>query len=230
MKNVILVHGWAADSRIWEKQREALEGRANVWIPDLPVWEAAWLQEKLGDFDPADTILVGWSLGGMLALEACAAGFRPRALLTIAACASFCRRPDYGVGVAAGGSPGHAAAVANRACRRWCTISSASFWRQGNGSGRTIWRRCCPRVRTCRTCPRDWSICRHGTSGRCCPGSRQESLTIVHGERDRITTAAQAYVLQEQLPGAHLVMLPGTGHVPMVSRSRELNDLIADFL
>ena len=100
MKNVILVHGWAADSRIWEKQREALEGRAKVWIPELPVWEAAWLQEKLGDFDPAVTILVGWSLGGMLALEACAAGYRPRALLTIAACASFCRRPDYGVGVA----------------------------------------------------------------------------------------------------------------------------------
>ncbi len=57
-----------------------------------------------------------------------------------------------------------------------------------------------------------------------------EFLTIVHGERDRITTAAQAYVLREHLPGARLVMLPGTGHVPMVSRSRELNDLIVNFL
>jgi pimeloyl-ACP methyl ester carboxylesterase len=32
------------------------------------------------------------------------------------------------------------------------------------------------------------------------------------------------------MPGTRLVMLPGAGHVPMVSRSQELNDLIADFL
>jgi len=57
-----------------------------------------------------------------------------------------------------------------------------------------------------------------------------EFLTIVHGERDRIIAPAQAYFLREHLPGARLVMLPGTGHVPMISRSRELNDLIAEFL
>ena len=57
-----------------------------------------------------------------------------------------------------------------------------------------------------------------------------ETLTIVHGERDRIAPAAQAYFLKEQLPGARLVMLAGAGHVPMVSRSREVYELIADFL
>ncbi len=73
--------------------------RARLWAPDLPVWDAAWLQERLQNFEPKETILVGWSLGGMLALEVCAAGFRPRALITIGACASFCRRPDFGLGV-----------------------------------------------------------------------------------------------------------------------------------
>ena len=100
MRNLILMHGWAADGRIWEPQRAVLERRAQVWAPDLPVWEAAWLEGELRAFDPAQTVLVGWSLGGMLALEVCAGGFRPRALITLAACASFCRRPDFGLGVA----------------------------------------------------------------------------------------------------------------------------------
>ncbi len=77
LKNLVLLHGWAADGRIWDKQRAALEHLTNLWTPDLPVWEAAWLLEKLQDFDPDETLLVGWSLGGMLALEVCAAGFRP---------------------------------------------------------------------------------------------------------------------------------------------------------
>ncbi len=144
MKNLILLHGWAADSRIWEKQREVLEGRANLWIPDLPVWEADWLRQKLQDFDPAETILVGWSLGGMLALEVCAAGYRPRALITIAACASFCRRPDYGVGSRARGGPRHAAAVDKLQPTRWCKISIASFWpARGTSVGGIFGRRCC---------------------------------------------------------------------------------------
>ena len=201
LKNVILVHGWAADSRIWEKQREALEGRANVWMPDLPVWEAAWLHEKLGDFDPEATILVGWSLGGMLALEACAAGDRPRALLTIAACASFCRRPDYGVGVAP--------AVVRGMRQRLKTSADEvvqNFQRQLLAPGERQWEEYLATL-----LPQGGDVLRLSQGleylqtrdlREVLPLIEAESLTIVHGERDRIAAAAQAYVLGEHLPSA----------------------------
>jgi pimeloyl-ACP methyl ester carboxylesterase len=32
------------------------------------------------------------------------------------------------------------------------------------------------------------------------------------------------------LPGSRLVILPGAGHAPMVSRSQDINDLIAEFV
>ncbi len=62
------------------------------------------------------------------------------------------------------------------------------------------------------------------------PEAGAGDIVIVHGDRDRITAAAQAYFLRDQLPGARLVILPGAGHAPMVSRSRDLNELITEFL
>ena len=229
MKNLILLHGWAADSRIWDKQREVFDQRAHLWAPDLPVWEAAWLEEKFRNFDSRETILVGWSLGGMLALEACAAGFRPRALITIAAGASFCRRPDFGLGV----SPAVVRGMRQRLKTEPAEVLE-DFYRQLLAPGEREWqdalRTLLPQGLEPGWLSQGLEYLRTRDLRRALADVEAESLTIVHGTRDRIAPAAQAYFLKEQLPGAHLVMLTGAGHVPMVSRYRELNELIADFL
>ena len=195
--------------------------RAHLWTPDLPVWEAAWLQEKLQNFDPKETILVGWSLGGMLALEVCAAGFRPRALITIAACASFCRRPDFGLGV----SPAVVRGMRQRLKTEPLEVVQ-DFYRQLLAFGESEWEATLQTLLPQGLEPQ-WlfqglEYLRARDLREVLARVEAESLTIVHGERDRIAPAAQAYFLKEQLPGARLVMLAGAGHVPMVSRSREV--------
>jgi pimeloyl-ACP methyl ester carboxylesterase len=229
LKNLILVHGWAADGRIWEKQWAAFKDRAHLWAPDLPVWESAWLEEKLQEFDPAATVLVGWSLGGMLALEVCAAGFRPRGLITIAACASFCRRPDYGLGVAA--------AVVRGMRQRLKTEPLQvvqNFHRQLLAPRELQWQESLetllPQGQKPEWLAQGLDYLRSRDLRGVLSEVKAESVAIVHGERDRIVAAAQAYFLGEQVPGARLWMAPGAGHVPMVSRSQELNELIAEFL
>lgn len=229
MKNLFLLHGWAANSRIWEPLRTALADRARLFAPDLPGWEAAWVRERLEAMDPADTVLVGWSLGGMLALEAGAAGYRPRALILLAACASFCRRPDYALGV-----PPAVVRGMRQRLRAEPGPVVQDFHRQLLAAGESHYQ---DELQNLLPGNQDPVWLAQGLAylgakdlRELLPRVKSANLVVVQGERDRIVAPAQAYFLLEQLPGARLVLLPGAGHAPMVTRIQELTELIMEYL
>ncbi|MEJ2070366.1 MAG: alpha/beta fold hydrolase [Syntrophobacterales bacterium] len=97
MKTLVFLHGWGATGSIWRGQREAfLRPGLTVLTPTLPIWEVSWLTGYLQELPLAETILVGWSLGGMLLLEALTAELlEPAGLVLVATPASFCQRPDH---------------------------------------------------------------------------------------------------------------------------------------
>ena len=229
MKHLVLLHGWATDSRIWTALRTALAGRAKLWSPDLPGWQADWLWGRLQELAPAQTVLVGWSLGAMLALAVCARGYRPAALVLLAGCASFCRRPDYQLG--------WPVAVV-RGMRQRLRTSSAEvvqeFYRQLLSP-----REEADREKLAAVLPRgqDPAWLAAGLDylrrtdlrpqlGQVAAGD----IVIIHGSADRITPVAQAHFLAEQLPAARLALLPDAGHALMVSRSQEVANLLAPCL
>ena len=53
---------------------------------------------------------------------------------------------------------------------------------------------------------------------------------VVVGEDDRMTPVRYAERLTAEIPDAHLVVIPRTGHLPMVERPVETAEAIADFL
>lgn len=54
-------------------------------------------------------------------------------------------------------------------------------------------------------------------------------VLIVWGEDDSWIAPQTAHDLQEQIPGAELVLLPGVGHIPMVEAPDALRDALRDF-
>ncbi|MFI5009223.1 MAG: alpha/beta fold hydrolase [Solirubrobacterales bacterium] len=53
---------------------------------------------------------------------------------------------------------------------------------------------------------------------------------VVWGDRDRIITVRDADVFTELIPNARKVILPDTGHVPMLERPARFNELLEGFL
>lgn len=72
-KPLVLFHGWGFDHRVWLKLAEALAGRYQLYLVDLPGFGGSPLMDW-GDFKakllqklPEEFSLVGWSMGGLFA-------------------------------------------------------------------------------------------------------------------------------------------------------------------
>ena len=97
MTTLVFFHGWGASGRVWERQVAAFGDRMTVLTPTVPVWEVGWFSEFLRGLDLQECLLVGWSLGGMLLLEALSSltGPRPGGLVLVGVAPVFTQRPDY---------------------------------------------------------------------------------------------------------------------------------------
>ena len=100
MNTLVFFHGWGATGDIWRRQVEAFSGQGfTLLTPTFPAWEVSWLTGYLKELPLAETVLVGWSLGGMLLLEAMARKpLDPAGLVLVSTPASFCQRPDHPFG------------------------------------------------------------------------------------------------------------------------------------
>ncbi len=101
---LVLIHGWAADSRYWQPLIDELCAHHELWTVDLPgfgasapgVRELPTLLDDLAGVLPEQAVLVGWSLGGMLAtLLAERRPERVVALVTLATNGCYVARPDW---------------------------------------------------------------------------------------------------------------------------------------
>jgi len=105
-RDLVLLHGWGMNAGVWSPLLPDLARRWQVHLAELPghgtaPWDAAdgglegWAQAVLADA-PERAVWLGWSLGGLVALQAAAmAPERVAALALVAATPRFVQGPDW---------------------------------------------------------------------------------------------------------------------------------------
>jgi pimeloyl-ACP methyl ester carboxylesterase len=230
MTTLVLLHGWGASCGVWQPQVAHFQDRATVLTPTIPVWEADWLSEYLRELPLKECVLVGWSLGGMLLLEALSGrrGDSIGGLVLVGVAPVFTRRPDYPWGQSPAvlrsmrrGVKENPRQVLDEFARQCLAPGEAAYHSRAQavfGSS--------PAFGTL-TAGLDYLLTRdlRPLLPGVFPGA-----AIIQGQEDRIVPPAQGRILRDQLSGARLYDLPGVGHLPFLTQAPAFNRIIEECL
>jgi pimeloyl-ACP methyl ester carboxylesterase len=230
MKTLVFLHGWGTTGGIWRRQVEAFSSPGiTVFIPTLPAWEASWMVGYLQTLPLAETVLIGWSLGGMLLLEALSQlTVSPAGLVLVATPISFCERPDH-----PHGQPRVVVRALRRTVRQDPCPGLADFAGRCLALGETNFRE---------EILEDFQPRKNGGDLAAgldylintdlrpqLPGVPAGAL-IIQGDQDAIVPPEQSEILHRYLKEARLVRIPGAGHAPFLTRAEEFNEIMKGFM
>jgi pimeloyl-[acyl-carrier protein] methyl ester esterase len=230
MTTLVLFHGWGASGQVWPRQVEYFQDRLAVLTPTVPVWEVGWFSDYLLKLPLGECLLVGWSLGGMLLLEALSRrpDPPPLGLVLTGVAPVFTRRADYPQGQ----PPGVVRAM-RRALKRDRQQVLDDFVNRCLAPGEVAM---ISLVREAFASP---VAADHLAAGLdyLLEGDLRPLLprlpagaVIIQGEEDRIVPPAQGRFLQGRLAGARLKLLPGAGHLPFLTQAAAFNGILAEGL
>ena len=241
--DLVLLHGWALHGGMWGPWLDELGRRARLHLIDLPghgrsAWPAGAstlrdLARAVSPHVPNGAAVLGWSLGGMVALEL--ARSRPgdlAALVLIATTPCFLARDDWPTGMNPGVLDGFAAGLAGDYRRTLTNFLALQTWGDENAS---------QALRSLRA-----NLDSHGepdpqalTAGlgilrtadlRDALAAITVPTLVIAGEHDRITPVAAGRELASRLPSARFVEVPKAGHAPFLSHPETVRREVESFL
>lgn len=230
--DIVLVHGWGMHAGIWGELPDRLAAHFRVTTLDLPghgrshdaLRESTLtaVTDAVAQVSPASAIWLGWSLGGLVALDA-ARRYPDRVtkLVLAGATPKFVQAPDWPHAVEAEVFAGFARSLARD--YRATLLRFLSLQIGGDAAARAL-------LKTLRT-----QIFAHGepraaalaaglsilqqSDLRASLSQIQIPAVIVHGGRDRLAMPAAGEYLAAYLPCAQLRRIAGAGHAPFLSHA-----------
>jgi pimeloyl-[acyl-carrier protein] methyl ester esterase len=239
--HVVLLHGWGATGAIWDELATLLEAHYCVHAPDLPVGSGTTGGEAALDHvagaiaarAPESCSVIGWSLGGQVALSwAHAAPRQVRRLVLIAATPRFTSSATWPHAMERQTLADFRAALRadpGGAITRFMTLQSLGDERPTHVTRRL---RACRRAAAAvgaRSLDQGLDILMHADL-RDRLGKISQPTLIIHGERDSLVPLAAAEYLQAQLPRGRLTVIEGAAHAPFVSDARAVFRHLEGFL
>lgn len=234
--NLALIHGWGGDARCWQPLLDELEDfggqTVNIELPGFGAQaQAPWpdTESLLTQLDaqlPDDCLLLGWSLGGMLATRLAATSSKVRALVTIASNGSFVTREDW---------PGMEKDVFADFCRAQRATPEKNWQRfcgleaRGDSEMRSLLKTL--KTWSSESIPQSWADaldCLGELDNRALLGTLEVPALHIFGDGDALVPVAAAQAI-EALDG-QIKVISQSGHCPHLSRPAEVAELLKEFM
>jgi len=236
-----LIHGWGMGRAIWSPCLAPLQEAAQLHQIDLPGYgempdtgqSFTETAQSLIDTLPAGTILCGWSLGALLAMQASL--LAPKhfgGLVLVGATPCFMQRDDWTAAQPASLLREFAASVAQNS--QTTLQRFVALFNRGDTHARPIGRAIARSVLSS-TLPTETSLLtgldwlrdvdlRARIPEIACP------VCLIHGEHDPLMPASAARWLADSLPRAQLEMFLGAAHAPFLNSPEHFASIVGNFL
>ncbi len=243
---LVLLHGWSMSHAVFRELAELLSDEFRLLIPDLPghagsamltpcdlnrfaAQVSAWLEHVTTE----PVFLLGWSLGGQVALRLSA--LHPdlvRRLILISTTPRFCATNTWTAGL----PEGELRVLKRGLQRRYLATMGEFFDRQFIGESLSEARRReilqfavrpvgLPEPQAALT---TLDILAYEDLRPDLPQVKHPAL-VIHGEADQIIPLGAGEYLAENLPDGQLYAMPGIGHAPFISQPQQVARCIREF-
>jgi len=237
--DLVLVHGWGLHGGIWGDLPARLSKQFRVTTLDLPghgrsrtageYLSLTAFTDSVVELCPAPAIWLGWSLGGLIALNAALRHPRKVAsLVLVGATPKFVQAPDWPHAMPTEVFADFAHSLTQD--YRATLLRFLSLQAGGNESARALLKQ----LRA--------GMFAHGepqpealaaglaileqTDQRARLAEIQVPALVVHGSHDRLAPPAAGEYLAAQLPAARLLRVEGAGHAPFLSHAALFADAV----
>lgn len=245
---VVLVHGWCMSSAIWKYQFDGLPACARLIAPDLRGHGRSReiaenlnfdrFTEDLADLfealDLSRVVLVGWSMGAQVALQAYAGlSGRLAGLVLVSATPRFTASADFPHGLDASEVRGMRLNVQRnptRALGRFYSRLFAEGELEQHDLAHEIKQLLSELVSPDRAAVLAALDSLAGADMRNMLAMVSLPTVILNGAQDRICLPEASLYLKTHITGAAQTLFPGCGHAPFLTHSYQFNDIIAGFV
>ena len=239
--DLALIHGWGLGSGVWQPCAGQLASIARIHCIDLPGYGntpdrgETFIEAVRSALEalPDGVTLCGWSLGGLLAMQAALlAPERVARLILVGSTPSFAQRDGWTPAQPQSVLAGFAEAVASNAP---ATLQRfVALFNQGDTKARAIGRDINQGTLSSSLAPiptllkglnwlRDIDL-REQVSAIDCP------VLLIHGENDPLMPVPAARWLTEHLPQSQLNIFSGAAHAPFLNDPERFASLASNFI